>query len=245
MVWLGACSKGMMPLVILNEGTVDHAAYIEKVLSVGLKYWNQVLGSEWIFQQHGTNPDQSHPIRSDRKSSEVVGCRKMPESQDFDRIPDHSDTFRNPTSSDRNLIPRIPTSSGRNLIARIPTTSDELLSDFIKSDNFSDRIRQSDYLSWKLHSLYLTQQWCRDNFPTFINSENWSPNSSDLSPLGYSIWDELANSINWDKVKSKTGLIQQIKLAHKKVRESVVFGSCVSCTNRSYGMYQNDGKCLC
>ena len=37
MVWLGACSKGLTPLVILDEGTVDHTVYIEKVLSVALE----------------------------------------------------------------------------------------------------------------------------------------------------------------------------------------------------------------
>ena len=51
MMWLGACSKGIIPLVISNEGTVDHAVYIDKVLPVALKYENQVLGSDWIFQQ--------------------------------------------------------------------------------------------------------------------------------------------------------------------------------------------------
>ena len=116
-------------MVTLNEGTVDHAIYIEKVLPVALKYGNEVWGSDWIFEEDGAKP----------------------------------------------------------------------------------------------HSHYLTQQWCPDNFPTFINSENWPPNSPDLNPLDYSIWDELVNAINWDEVKSKTGLIQQIKLAHKKVRESVVF----------------------
>ena len=30
MVWLGACSKGITPLVILDEGTVDHTVYIKK-----------------------------------------------------------------------------------------------------------------------------------------------------------------------------------------------------------------------
>ena len=53
----------------------------------------------------------------------------------------------------------------------------------------------------KPHSHYLTQQWCRDNFSTFINSENWPPNSLDLNPLDYLIWDELVNAINWNKVK--------------------------------------------
>ena len=56
MVWLSACSKGITPLVILNEGTVDHAAYVEKVLPVALKYGNQLLGNGWIFQQDGTKP---------------------------------------------------------------------------------------------------------------------------------------------------------------------------------------------
>ena len=86
MVWLGTYSKGITPLVNLNGGTVDHAVYVEKVFPVALKYGNQVLGSDWIFQQDGA----------------------------------------------------------------------------------------------KLHSHCLTQQRCRDNFPTFINSENWPSNSPEL-----------------------------------------------------------------
>ena len=42
-----------MPLVIFNKEAVDHAAYIEKVLLVALKYGNEVLSSNWIFQQDG------------------------------------------------------------------------------------------------------------------------------------------------------------------------------------------------
>ena len=104
-------------MVIFNEGIVDHAVDIEKVLPVALKYGNQALGSDWTFQQDGA----------------------------------------------------------------------------------------------KSHSRNLTQQWCRESFATFINSDNWSPSSQDLNPLDYSMWEELVNVINWDKVKSKTALIQQIK----------------------------------
>ena len=108
MVWLGACSKDVTPLVILDEGTVDHTVYIEKMLPVALKYGKQVFGSDWLFQQDGARP----------------------------------------------------------------------------------------------HSYHLsTQQWCRDNFPSFINHDCWPPNSPDLNRLDYSIWDELANTINWNKVK--------------------------------------------
>ncbi|CAF1547238.1 unnamed protein product [Rotaria magnacalcarata] len=53
------------------------------------------------------------------------------------------------------------------------------------------------------HQHHLTQKWCQENFPSFINKNHWPPNSSDLNPLGYSIWDEFANVIDWNKVKSK------------------------------------------
>ena len=43
MVWLCACSKGITPLVILDEGTVDHTVYIKKVLPVALKYGMKLL----------------------------------------------------------------------------------------------------------------------------------------------------------------------------------------------------------
>ncbi|CAF1350541.1 unnamed protein product [Rotaria magnacalcarata] len=129
MVWLGACSKGVTSLVILDEGTVDHAVYIEKVLPVALKYGNQVFGSGLVFQQDGAKP----------------------------------------------------------------------------------------------HLHHLTQQWCRDNFPSFIGKDRWTPNSPDLNPFDYSIWDELVNIFNWNKVQSKITLIQQIKSSFKNIRESIVF----------------------
>ncbi|CAF4337226.1 unnamed protein product [Rotaria magnacalcarata] len=68
--------------------------------------------------------------------------------------------------------------------------------------------------------------------------------SPDLNPLDYSIWDELVNSINWNKVQSKTTLIQQINSSFKNIRESVVFESCASFTNRLYRLCQNDGNYL-
>ena len=46
MVWLGACSKGITPLVILDEGTVDHTVYIKKVLPIALKYGNETFGRD-------------------------------------------------------------------------------------------------------------------------------------------------------------------------------------------------------
>jgi len=150
MVWLGACSKGITPLVILDDGTVDHDCYIKKVLPVALKYGNKVFGDDWIFQQDGAKPHQHH----------------------------------------------------------------------------------------------LTQEWCQKKFPSFIDKDRWPPNSPDLNPLDYSIWDEFANAINWSKIKSKATLIQQLKSSVKKIRESVIVESCTSWTNRLYRMSQNDGNYL-
>ena len=150
MVWLGACSKGVTPLVILDEGTVDHRLYIEKVLPVVLKYGKDVFGDDWTFQQDGAKPHQHH----------------------------------------------------------------------------------------------LTQEWCQNNFPSFIPKDRWPPNSPDLNPLDYSIWDELANTIDWNKVSSKSTLIKQLKSSVKKIRNSVVVESCTSWTNRLYRLSQNDGNYL-
>jgi inhibitor of nuclear factor kappa-B kinase subunit alpha len=41
------------------------------------------------------------------------------------------------------------------------------------------------------HKAKKTQQWCRQNFPDFITSEQWPPYSPDLNPLDYAIWSIL------------------------------------------------------
>ena len=91
------------------------------------------------------------------------------------------------------------------------------------------------------HVHHLTQQWCRDNFPSFIDKDHWPPNSPDLNPLDYSIWDELAHAVNWDKITSKNTLIIEVKRAVGEIRQQVVFESCASWTNRLYHISPNDG----
>ena len=150
MIWLGVCSKDLSPLVIFDQGTVNHDRYIKEVLPVTLKYENHVFGKDWTFQQDGA----------------------------------------------------------------------------------------------KRHIHQLTQQWCNDNFPAFIDKDHWTPNSPDLNPLDYCIWDEFIQVIDWNRVTSKATLIQELKCAVKKIRKNVVFESCASWTNRLYRMSQNDGNYL-
>ena len=62
MVWLKCLcsSKGLTPLLILDENTVDHSCYIKNVLAVAFKYGNEVFGDKWIFRQDGENPHCDH-----------------------------------------------------------------------------------------------------------------------------------------------------------------------------------------
>ncbi|CAF5186576.1 unnamed protein product [Rotaria magnacalcarata] len=56
MVWLAFCSKGVSPLVIFEDGTVDHDRYIKEVLPVALKFGHDTFGADWTFQQDGVKP---------------------------------------------------------------------------------------------------------------------------------------------------------------------------------------------
>ena len=56
MIWLGVCSKGVRPLVILDKSTIDHDRYIKDVLPVAIKYGNKGFGDDWTYQQDNATP---------------------------------------------------------------------------------------------------------------------------------------------------------------------------------------------
>ena len=92
------------------------------------------------------------------------------------------------------------------------------------------------------HTHQLSQEWCQDNLPAFFDKDRWPPNSPDLNPLDYSIWDELAQSIKWDRVTSKKTLIDELKKAVHRIREEVVRESCASWTSRLEHVSKNGGE---
>jgi len=96
----------------------------------------------------------------------------------------------------------------------------------------------------KPHVHHLTQKWCRDHFPSFIDKNHWPPNSPDLNPLDYCIWDEFAQRVNCEKVTSKPTLIDELKRAVKKIRQDVVLQSCSSWTVRLQRVLKNNGYYL-
>ncbi len=94
------------------------------------------------------------------------------------------------------------------------------------------------------HTHQETQAWCAKHFPNFIDKDHWPPNSPDLNPLDYSIWDEFASHIQWNKIKTKKDLVNEIRRAVNDIRLDVVFESCSGWTNRLYRMSENDGEFL-
>ena len=90
------------------------------------------------------------------------------------------------------------------------------------------------------HTHELTQQWCKNNFPSFIDEDHWPPNSPDLTSLDYPIWDEFVQQMNWNKVQSKKTLIEELKRAVKRIRQEVIFESCDTWTNRLYRLSKDN-----
>lgn len=74
------------------------------------------------------------------------------------------------------------------------------------------------------HIHHLTQKWCQDNFPSFIDKDHWPPNSPDLNALDYCIWE--------------------LKCAVKEIQQDVVLQSCLSWTIRLQHVLKNDESFL-
>lgn len=91
------------------------------------------------------------------------------------------------------------------------------------------------------HTHHLSQQWCADNLPSFISKTYWPPNSPDLNPLDYSIWNELVQSMNWNNVKTKSGLINELKRAVKKIKKENVSNAVLQFTIRLHSILNSKG----
>ena len=83
MVWLGACSAELTPLVILDKTSVNHEVYIKEVLPVALKFGNKMLGDNWIYQQDGAT-SHTHQL------TQAWCARHLPSFIPKDRCPANS-----------------------------------------------------------------------------------------------------------------------------------------------------------
>ena len=62
-----------------------------------------------------------------------------------------------------------------------------------------------------------SQAWCARNFPRFIDSDTWPPNSTDLNGLDYYVWDAIGNNMHWDNVENYDSLKDEIKKGFARV----------------------------
>ncbi|CAM4816947.1 unnamed protein product [Rotaria magnacalcarata] len=82
------------------------------------------------------------------------------------------------------------------------------------------------------HIHYRIQKCCIDHFPSFTSKDRWPPNSPDLCPFDYSLWNELAKLMNWKKITTKELLIQEIKHSVKKIEKEKILNSVNDFTKR-------------
>ena len=59
----------------------------------------------------------------------------------------------------------------------------------------------------KVHMHEKSQECYAKTFPSFIDKDHRPPNSPDLNPLDYCVWNEIAQVIKWNVVTSKKILI--------------------------------------
>ncbi|CAF1463523.1 unnamed protein product [Didymodactylos carnosus] len=89
------------------------------------------------------------------------------------------------------------------------------------------------------HKDHHSQEWRQENFPSFIPTDRWPPNSPDLNPLDYSIWNELVQTMNWGHVTTKASLIEELKRATKKIPKETVLRSCDDFYRHLYQVLKN------
>ena len=85
-----------------------------------------------------------------------------------------------------------------------------------------------------IHSL--SQRWCADHFPTFIPKNRWPPNSPDLCPLDYSLWNEVPAGMDWN-------IITKINDIKRSVKEKILH-SVFDFTVQLRLIQKNGGNCI-
>jgi DNA-binding CsgD family transcriptional regulator len=68
----------------------------------------------------------------------------------------------------------------------------------------------------------VTQAWCRDNLPEFIDVKQWPPYSPDLNPLDYSIWGILEAKVNNRRHRGIAQLKTALQEAWEEIDEEVL-----------------------
>ena len=95
------------------------------------------------------------------------------------------------------------------------------------------------------HTAKSTQSWCQDNLPAFFDKDTWPPNSPDINPVDYCVWNEVVTKMKWDRVNSKAELIREIRNTVRRLQHSEsITEACKSWRSRLYRVQSTGGDCL-
>ena len=82
------------------------------------------------------------------------------------------------------------------------------------------------------------------NFKFFIPKEKWPPNSPELNPLEYSIWNNISNRVEYHKIKTVNDLRREVEKAMKKVDSNYVRGGICAFLQRLYSVAKHNGELI-
>ena len=61
------------------------------------------------------------------------------------------------------------------------------------------------------HTTQKAQQWCKKNFKFFIPKDRWAPNSPELDPIDYAVWDNISKHVKYENVKNLMIYVGKLK----------------------------------
>ena len=67
------------------------------------------------------------------------------------------------------------------------------------------------------HTSHESQERCKKLFEWYIPKDRWPPNTPELNPMDYSVWNEISTRIDFRKVTTRDELIKEIKKAAKNI----------------------------
>lgn len=97
----------------------------------------------------------------------------------------------------------------------------------------------------KPHTANISQSYCRNNLHMFIQKNDWPPNSPDLNPCDFYLWNAIVSRMRVNKYASREDFIQEIKSAIDKVPIKEIKKSIDSFTSRVRKVESSKGNyCL-
>lgn len=91
------------------------------------------------------------------------------------------------------------------------------------------------------HTAAKVQELCENTFFSLIPASKWPPNSPDLNPLDYSVWEKISSNICYKNAKSRDSLIKEIKKSCKQIEVDYVREVIGSFLRRVYEVEKNKG----